>query len=141
MPPTEQTILSTFLLAPSPLPTILPLAQFTALFPRSEQSSPEIKRLYRSLQHRRALVTDSVAQNIEEEVKRGKGQRRAVVRLRRAEEKEAGDDEVVIEKTVSTHSVSDLGGGALAKRACANYNGGNSYSDLRRIYPFRNLTR
>jgi centromere-localized protein 2 len=108
MPPTEQTILSTFLLAPAPLPTILPLAQFIALFPRSEQSSPEIQRLYRSLQHRRALLTDDVAQNIEDEVKRGNAQRRAVARLRRAEERGGIDDEIVIENTVSTRSIKTL---------------------------------
>lgn len=100
MPPTEQTILTTFLLAPSSLTTIYTFQSFQALFPRAQQSSPEVKRLYRALQHRRALVTDSVAQNIDDEVERGNSQRRAVVRARRAAEKQEPDEEIAVENAV-----------------------------------------
>ena len=101
MAPTEATILSTFLLPPAPLPTIISLKAFTELFPRSQQSSPEIKALYRDLQHQRVKLTDAVARNIAAEIKRGNAQRRAVVRARRESEKEHPDDEVEIEHAVS----------------------------------------
>jgi centromere-localized protein 2 len=100
MAPTEQTILATFLLAPSSLTTIFTFQSFQAIFPRAQQSSTEVKRLYRALQHRRALVTDSVAQNIDDEVERGNLQRRAVVRARRAAEKQDPDEEVAVENAV-----------------------------------------
>ncbi|RQM05316.1 hypothetical protein DH86_00001853, partial [Scytalidium sp. 3C] len=100
MAPTEATILSTFLLPPSSLPTIITLKGFTDLFPRSQQSSPKIRSLYRDLQHQRARVTDSVTRNIAAEVKRGNVQRRAVVRTRRAAENHGGDDEVEIERAL-----------------------------------------
>ena len=101
MAPTEGTILATFLLTPSSLPTILSLRDFTALLPRAEQSSTEIKRLYRFLQHRRVLLTDAVAEDIALEVKRGNAQRRAVIRSRRAAEKQEPDEEIAIEHAVS----------------------------------------
>jgi centromere-localized protein 2 len=106
MAPSEQSILSQFLLAPAPLPTIITLQQFTALFPSSEQSSPEVKRLYRALQHRRALLTDAVTQDIDDEVKRGIAQKRAVVRTRRAAEREEYDEEVAVENAVSVFTES-----------------------------------
>jgi len=96
----EQTILTTFLLAPSSLTTVFTFQSFQALFPRVQQSSPEIKRLYRALQHRRALVTDAVAQNIEDEIERGNSQRRAVIRARRAAERQEPDEEVAVENAL-----------------------------------------
>lgn len=72
MPPTEATLLSAFLLPPAPLPAIITLKSFTQLFPKSQQSSPHIKALYRDLQNQRARLTDAVAKNIVEEVKEGK---------------------------------------------------------------------
>lgn len=107
MPPSEHTIFTTFLLAPSPLPTILPLQTFTALFPRTQQqqASPAIKTLYRHLQHQRLLITDTVTRNIAAETKRGVAQQRAVVRARRlAEKNEQGDDEVAIEDAVRIYT-------------------------------------
>src|SRR5436305_5820609 len=101
MAPTEQTILTTFLLAPSSLTEIFTFQSFASHFPKAQQSSPEIKRLYRALQHRRALVTDAVAQNIDDEVERGNAQRQVVVRARRAAEKQEPDEEIAIEKAVS----------------------------------------
>lgn len=100
MPPTEAKILSTFLLTPSPLPTIITLKAFTALFPSSPQSSPQIRALYRDLQYQRALVVDTVAHAVAAEVKRGNTQRRIVARSRARGEKQAQDDEVDIEETV-----------------------------------------
>lgn len=104
MAPTETTILTSFLLAPAPLPTIIPFSIFTSYFPSAERSSPEIRRLYRALQQRRALLTDAVAANIEREVKNGSAQRRAIARARREEriEGEGDDEEVVIERAVCT---------------------------------------
>lgn len=109
MPPTERQILTAFLLSPAPLPTIISLQQFTAYFPHTAKnaSRQQIRTLYRSLQHRRALVVDAVAQEIEAEVKRGKAQRRVVVRTRRADELgvleglEEGDVEGDLERAVS----------------------------------------
>jgi centromere-localized protein 2 len=100
MAPTEQTILSTFLLTQSNLPEIFTFQSFASHFPKAQQSSPEIKRLYRTLQHRRALITDAVAQNIEDEVERGNAQREVVVRARRAAERQEKDEEVAIEKVL-----------------------------------------
>lgn len=101
MAPTEQTILTAFLLAPASLTEIFTFQSFASHFPKAQQSSPEIKRLYRSLQHRRALITDTVAQNIDDEVERGNAQRQVVVRARRTAEKQEPDEEIAIEKAVS----------------------------------------
>jgi centromere-localized protein 2 len=101
MPPTEATLLSAFLLPPAPLPAIITLKSFTKLFPTSQQSSPQIKALYRDLQQQRARLTDEVARNIVAEVKRGNAQRRAVIRARREAEKEEQDDEMDVETAVS----------------------------------------
>jgi centromere-localized protein 2 len=101
MPPTESTILSTFLLPPAPLPALISLKAFTDLFPRAHHSSPHIRSLYRALQHQRAQLADAVAHNIATETKRGTAQRRAVLRARRIP-RDAPDDEVDIEHAVSS---------------------------------------
>ncbi|CAG8979156.1 hypothetical protein HYALB_00000290 [Hymenoscyphus albidus] len=102
MPPTESKILTTYLLLPSPLPSILPPKSFPALFPKSQQSSPQIQALYRDLLHQRALVVDAVAHNVAAEVKRGHTQKRLVARSRRQAEKggELGDEEVEVEEVL-----------------------------------------
>ncbi|TVY81884.1 hypothetical protein LSUE1_G001759 [Lachnellula suecica] len=100
MAPTEAKILSTFLLPPASLPTIISLKAFTELFPRSEQTSPQIKALYRDLQHQRLKVTDAVERNIAVETKRGNAQRRAIVKERRQSEREQPDDEIEIENAL-----------------------------------------
>lgn len=87
MAPTESTILTNFLLPPSPLPTILSLQKFTSLFPKAQRSNPQVKYLYRELQHLRALDIDEVKQNIVREVKVGEKQRREVIRARRRADK------------------------------------------------------
>lgn len=103
MAPTEATILTNFLLPPAPLPSVLTLRKFTTFFPPSQASNPQIRLLYRDLQHQRALLTDGVAQNISNEVKRGNAQRRAVVKARREAERseQDEDEEIHIENAVS----------------------------------------
>ncbi|KAI5791695.1 Cnl2/NKP2 family protein-domain-containing protein [Peziza echinospora] len=71
----EQTILTTFLLPRATLPHILPLTQFTKLFPQPHQSNPQIKHLYRHLQSTRSTLLDRVQKTIELEVLQGKRQR------------------------------------------------------------------
>lgn len=75
MPPTEGSILTNFLLLPSPLPTVISLEKFTELFPRKLRSHPQIRTLYRELQHLRAQDVDLVRQNIEDEIRRGERQK------------------------------------------------------------------
>ena len=129
MAPTEAALLSGFLLPPAPLPAILTLKSFTQLFPKSQQSSPQVKALYRDLQNQRGRVTDAVGNNIVAEVKRGNAQRRAVVRARREAEKEEQDDEVDVENAVSLPT----------KPIRWQETNGNSYSDKAPICRFRNL--
>ncbi|KIH94327.1 centromere-localized protein 2 [Sporothrix brasiliensis 5110] len=105
MAPTEASILEQFLLAPSQLPTIISLDDFTALFPRTLQSSPQVRALYRDLQRQRSAVVDAVAADIDDEVAKGRLLRRYAVRARlRAEAQEdvAGDDELQIERFVAS---------------------------------------
>ncbi|EEH20874.1 hypothetical protein PABG_03105 [Paracoccidioides brasiliensis Pb03] len=75
MPPSEESILTNFLLSPSPLPTIISLEKFTDLFPRRLRSHPQIRVLYRELQHIRAQDLDLVRENIDRELKKGERQR------------------------------------------------------------------
>ncbi len=87
MAPTEASILSNFLLLPAPLPTIITLQKFTELVPKPHRSNPQVKLLYRELQHLRGLQTDEVKRNIAEEVKLGRKQQKEVVKVRRRAEK------------------------------------------------------
>ena len=130
MAPTEATILSTFLLPPAPLPSIISLKAFTGLFPRNQQSSPKIRTLYRDLQHHRAQLTDAVARNIAAEIKRGNAQRRIVVRIRRAAEREEQDEEVDVETAVSTAPL------ILLRESHVNFC--NSYSGQHRTCQYLN---
>lgn len=103
MAPTELQILTTFLLPPAPLSSLISLQAFTTLFPRTQQQhcAPQIRTLYRDLQHQRARLTDAIAHNIAAEVKRGNAQRKAVVRSRRAAGREEQDDEIELETAAS----------------------------------------
>lgn len=103
---TEKTILENFLLPPAPLHALLSLKSFSALFPSSQRSSPEIRALYRNLQVQRARTVDKISQNIAEETKRGLQQRRAVVRAREAEEEDDynDDEEIYLEESVRLSS-------------------------------------
>ncbi|KAK4242125.1 Cnl2/NKP2 family protein-domain-containing protein [Achaetomium macrosporum] len=104
MAPTEQAILSNYLLVPARLPAIISLQEFIALFPRQLQSSPRIRSLYRDLQSQRNVVVDAVAEQIEQEVKQGKAMRRAVIRSKREAEAQEQDDEVEIERMLGSWS-------------------------------------
>jgi len=103
MAPTEAKIYSNFLLPPASLPSSNSLKDFTALFPRKDQSSPQIRILYRDLQHLRARLTDAVANEIDVEVKKGNRQRRAVLKSRRNDGRVEDDDEAAIEAAVSLY--------------------------------------
>ncbi|KAI1802583.1 Cnl2/NKP2 family protein-domain-containing protein [Daldinia bambusicola] len=94
----EATILRNYLLLPARLPTIISLQEFTSLFPKSQQASPQIRSLYRDLQQQRNAVVDGVSQNIEAQVKQGKALRREVIKARREAELEEQDDEIEIER-------------------------------------------
>lgn len=96
----EATILRNYLLLPARLPTIISLQEFTSLFPKSQQSSPQIRSLYRDLQQQRNAVVDGVSQNIDAQVKQGKALRREVIKARREAELEEQDDEIEIERMV-----------------------------------------
>ncbi|KUI73567.1 Centromere-localized protein 2 [Cytospora mali] len=100
MAPTETTILANYLLVPAQLPTIISLKEFTELFPRSQQSSPQVRRLYRDLQNQRNALIDEVSSNIETEAKRGKVLRRQVLRAKREAEIQEIDDEIDIERAL-----------------------------------------
>jgi centromere-localized protein 2 len=100
MAPSESAILENFLLAPSQLPAIIAPQDFTALFPRAHQSSPQVRALYRDLQSQRNRVTDEVAANIENEARRSKTLRRAAVRTQRETEAQEYDRELERERMV-----------------------------------------
>lgn len=99
-PPTETTMLANYLLVPAQLPAIISLKEFTDLFPRAQQSSAQIRKLYRDLQTQRNTLADDVASNIEDEARRGKVLRREILRAKREAENADGDGEVEIERAV-----------------------------------------
>lgn len=103
MAPTEATILSNFLLPPAPLPAVISLKTFTALFTKVQQtqSSDHIRALYRDLQLARRQLTDAISVKIEKEAKNGIAQRRMVIRSRRLDGRDGIDDEVEVESAVS----------------------------------------
>ncbi len=101
MPPTEHSILTSYLLLPAPLPSIISLAEFTALFPRPLQSSRRVRTLYRDLQRQRNAALDAVAEQVVDEAKAGRAMRRAVARAKREAEAREIDDEVEVERMVS----------------------------------------
>lgn len=100
MPPSESDILNSYLLVPAPLPSIITLDQFRALFPRPLQTSPLLPKLYRDLQSQRNIVVDTVAQNIVAEARRGVAMRREVLREKLESEAEVVDAEIEIERAV-----------------------------------------
>ncbi|CAN8104420.1 unnamed protein product [Discula destructiva] len=99
-PPTETSMLANYLLVPSQLPAIISLKEFTDLFPRAQQSSPQIRKLYRDLQTQRNALADDVASNIEAEARRGKVLRREILRAKREAENPEVDGEVDIERAL-----------------------------------------
>ncbi|CAI7656930.1 unnamed protein product [Penicillium pancosmium] len=75
MAPTEESILSNFLLSPAPLPTVLSLQKFTELFPKRLRGHPHIRTLYRELQQVREHDMDRVNENIDQETQQGERQK------------------------------------------------------------------
>ncbi|KAL1998547.1 hypothetical protein VTN02DRAFT_5981 [Thermoascus thermophilus] len=75
MAPSEEFILSKFLLSPASLPTVISLQKFTELFPKRLRSHPQIRVLYRELQQLREQDMDLVNENIDHEVRRGEKQK------------------------------------------------------------------
>lgn len=75
MAPSEDSILSNFLLSPASLPTAMSLQQFTDLFPRHLRDHPQIKALYQELQLLREQDMDVVNENIDKETKQGDQQK------------------------------------------------------------------
>ncbi|KAJ6008171.1 Kinetochore subunit NKP2 [Penicillium herquei] len=75
MAPSEESILSNFLLTPSPLPTVLSLQKFTELFPKRLRKHPHVRALYRELQHAREHDLDQVNENIDMEIQQGERQK------------------------------------------------------------------
>lgn len=108
MAPTEATILRNYLLLPSRLPSIVSLQEFTSLFPKSQQSSPQVRALYRDLQQQRNAVVDAVSASIDAEVKQAKALRRTIIRTKKESEFEEQDDEIEIERTVSWKTLNFL---------------------------------
>ncbi|KAI0911009.1 hypothetical protein F4823DRAFT_332757 [Ustulina deusta] len=100
MAPTEATILHNYLLLPSRLPSIISLQEFTSLFPKSQQSSPQVRALYRDLQQQRNAVVDAVSASIDAEVKQAKALRRTIIRTKKEGEFEEQDDEIEIERAL-----------------------------------------
>lgn len=69
--PDEAEILTSYLLHPSPIPTILPYSRFQSLVPKTSlPCSTELKRLYRDLQFQRDITIDDVRRRIEIECRR-----------------------------------------------------------------------
>ncbi|KAK2066449.1 hypothetical protein P8C59_000272 [Phyllachora maydis] len=112
MAPTESTILTRYLLVPSQLTTALSLDEFTALFPRAQQASSQVRSLYRDLQSQRRAVIEDIAAGIEAEAKRGKSLHRALVSARKDAGAQDRDDELAIERalfgTDAAHRRKDL---------------------------------
>ncbi|KAK4175651.1 Cnl2/NKP2 family protein-domain-containing protein [Triangularia setosa] len=102
MAPTEQKILTNYLLVPARLPAIISLEEFTTLFPKPLQPSPHIRSLYRDLQGQRNSLVDSVAEEIQAEARQGKALRRHVLKARREAEAQEQDDELEIERMLGT---------------------------------------
>ena len=100
MAPNEAAILNNYLLLPAQLPNIVTLQEFTSYFPKSQQSSPRVRALYRDMQQQRGAVVEAVSEGIAAQVHQGKALRRQVVRERREAEQDEQDDEVEIERTV-----------------------------------------
>ncbi|KAI3328030.1 hypothetical protein HD806DRAFT_347361 [Xylariaceae sp. AK1471] len=100
MAPTEAAILRNYLLLPSRLPTIISLQEFTSLFPKSQQSSPQVRALYRDLQQQRNVIVDAVSANIDAEVKQAKAIRRTIIKTKKEGELEEQDDEIEIERAL-----------------------------------------
>lgn len=82
---TESSILQSYLLPPTPLPTVLPYTSFLKVVPAKYTSDPSysrvLKRLYRDLQLQRDLDIETVRANIERECSKGSTLQATLARL------------------------------------------------------------
>ncbi|KAF6800179.1 Cnl2/NKP2 family protein [Colletotrichum sojae] len=100
MAPTESDILHNYLTVPAQLPSIISLEEFTELFPKPHRSNPQIRLLYRDLQHQRRALVDTVAENIEEEEEKSKFIKRDIASTRRKAARQEADPELEIERAL-----------------------------------------
>lgn len=103
MAPSEESILSNFLLSPAPLPTVLSLQKFTELFPKRLRNHPHIRTLYRELQQVREHDMDRVNENIDRELKQGERQKAELRKSTLAAGVEAANEEQQREMDVDLH--------------------------------------
>lgn len=102
MAPTEEEILTNYLIQPAGLTSIITIDQFKALFPRQVQNSPQLRALFRDLQAQRGAVIDNVSAAIELEAERGVAMRKEVLKQYREAEREELDGEIELERAVSS---------------------------------------
>ena len=110
--PDEAQILTSYLLHPSPLSTILSYTQFQALVPKAATAHPtELKRLYRDLQFQRDITVDDVRRRIETECRRSISlQARLARNLRRetgTKRKRAKEDDEHREDPAPSHEIAE----------------------------------
>lgn len=110
MAPTEDEILTNYLLQPAPLTSIVTFDQFKALFPRQLQNSQQLRTLFRDLQAQRGNLVDTVSASIEVEAQRGQAMRRQVLQQQRQADKEEVDGEIEIERAVRISKQSSIVG-------------------------------
>lgn len=103
MAPTEESILSNFLLTPAPLPTILSLQKFTEMFPKRLRNHPHIRTLYRELQQAREHDLDQVNENIDKEIHQGERQKAELRKASMAAGVEAANDDEQREMDMDLH--------------------------------------
>ncbi|KAJ5635748.1 uncharacterized protein N7484_009061 [Penicillium longicatenatum] len=103
MAPSEESILSNFLLTPAPLPTILSLQKFTELFPKRLRNHPHIRALYRELQQTREHDMDQVNENIDTEIHQGDRQRAELHKASLTAGVEAANDDEQREVDMDLH--------------------------------------
>jgi centromere-localized protein 2 len=103
MAPTEESILSNFLLSPAPLPTVMSLQKFTELFPKRLRNHPHIRTLYRELQQVREQDMDRVNENIDNEIKQGDKQRAELLKAALATGVEASNSDEQREVDMDLH--------------------------------------
>ncbi|KAK1966513.1 Cnl2/NKP2 family protein [Colletotrichum sublineola] len=100
MAPTESAILHNYLTSPAQLPSAITLEEFTELFPKSHRTNPQIRSLYRDLQHQRRAIVDTVTENITAEEKRGRAIKSEIARARIRATAEDADLELEIERAL-----------------------------------------
>ncbi|KAJ5637696.1 hypothetical protein N7490_007575 [Penicillium lividum] len=103
MAPSEESILSNFLLVPASLPTVLSLQKFTELFPKRLRNHPHIRSLYRELQQTREHDMDQVNENIDNEIQQGERQKAELHKASLAAGVEAADEDEQREVDMDLH--------------------------------------